>query len=376
MERRWSAEQTERELVRFVQPGIDLVALGHGLTERISRHVPLDGSCWHTMDPATTIFTTGYTEGFDAEVGFPLLVANEFFVPDFNKFRDLGRAPRSAASLVQATEGRIERSPRYASLLRIYGAVDELRAVFRIGGAVWGALVASRDGIHQPFTKAEVDFFVRIGPLVASAYRRALVSGAATTEGHADGPGLVIMSADGAIESMTPAGERWMEELGLPVGESHRHAGYGTAVRAVDAMARAAGLGRLPASMQPRLRLRTMGGDWLVLHASLLDGRADGRVAIILEPARPAEVAAILLEGYGLTPRERDVVSLVLQGRSTQEMAAELGLSPYTVQDHLKSIFSKFGVSSRSELVGRVFQRDYLPRINEAPVAADGFFAG
>ncbi len=70
------------------------------------------------------------------------------------------------------------------------------------------------------------------------------------------------------------------------------------------------------------------------------------------------------------------MVALVLQGRSTREMAWSLGLSPYTIQDHLKSIFGKFGVGSRSELVGRVFHRDYLPRLDRTPVAADGFFAG
>jgi DNA-binding NarL/FixJ family response regulator len=47
---------------------------------------------------------------------------------------------------------------------------------------------------------------------------------------------------------------------------------------------------------------------------------------------------------------------------TSPEIAARL-VSPYTVQDHVKSLFEKTNVSSRQELVARIFLDDYLPQI-------------
>ena len=115
---------------------------------------------------------------------------------------------------------------------------------------------------------------------------------------------------------------------------------------------------------------------WITLHGSLPEGRLGGRVAIVLERAATAEATALRLEVYGVTPRERAVAVLLAQGLSNQEIAAELFLSPYTVQDHVKAIFEKTGVASRRELVARIFLDDYLPRIaSRTPLTAGGGFA-
>jgi DNA-binding CsgD family transcriptional regulator len=87
------------------------------------------------------------------------------------------------------------------------------------------------------------------------------------------------------------------------------------------------------------------------------------RTAVIIEPARPAEIAPVILQAYGLTDRERKVTHLVLRGASTTAIADELCISPFTVQDHLKSIFEKMNLKSRGELAGRLFLDQYLPRL-------------
>jgi DNA-binding CsgD family transcriptional regulator len=122
-------------------------------------------------------------------------------------------------------------------------------------------------------------------------------------------------------------------------------------VQAVAARARTADPGQDPLQIGARSRVRTRSGSWL-LYGTRLAGGAGDRTAVIIQPATPAAVAPLVTLAYGLSERESQVTRLCMQGLSTRQMAHSLALSPHTVQDHLKSIFTKTGVRSRSELVG------------------------
>lgn len=111
------------------------------------------------------------------------------------------------------------------------------------------------------------------------------------------------------------------------------------------------------------------------LHGTQLSGAAGELTAVMIEPARAAEVAPLIVQAYGLSERERDVTHLVLFGLSTTEIAQRMGISPFTVQDYLKAIFRKVNVHSRQELVARIFVDHYEPRLRQGPrPAASGYF--
>jgi DNA-binding CsgD family transcriptional regulator len=58
----------------------------------------------------------------------------------------------------------------------------------------------------------------------------------------------------------------------------------------------------------------------------------------------------MLVDAYGLTARQRELLGRLLLGRSMTQLAHSLDISEYTAQDHRKAIYRRMGVSSRSEL--------------------------
>ena len=79
-------------------------------------------------------------------------------------------------------------------------------------------------------------------------------------------------------------------------------------------------------------------------------------VVVLLQPvgSEPEARLEAFASTYSLSPREYEVVSLLVQGLTTVAMADRLGISPHTVRDHLKHLYRKTGTRSRSELLGQL----------------------
>jgi DNA-binding CsgD family transcriptional regulator len=238
----------------------------------------------------------------------------------------------------------------------------ELRATFNAGGRSWGLMHASRADTPQGFDAAEITFMETVAPTIGRALRASLITGPADPS-VGRGPGMVILDADAQIVSATPEAVEWFGEV-----QSVRRLvdpGLGVSVpsevyiAAQEARTRAAGFDA-PAA-PTRMRARTHGGAWLLIHASCLRGPdgAIGHAAVVIEPAKASEVAPLIVEAYELTPREVEVTCAVARGLTTPEIAALLHLSRYTVQDHLKAVYEKVGVSGRGELVAKMFADHY-----------------
>jgi DNA-binding CsgD family transcriptional regulator len=282
--------------------------------------------------------------------------ANEFLQPDYNKFRVLARRRSPAAVLGAGTGGNPGRSARYRDIIVPMGYEHELRLALVSGTTCWGGLTLLRTAEEPDFSDADVHALAGLVEPLTEGLRVGIVLGAVVTDEITEAPGLLLLDSDGRIVTTTPAAERWLDELvrdsalgGIP--EVVRS----VASTAIDFDDEAAANG-----IAPRARLRTRSGRWLVVHGSRIRDR-DDLIAIIIEEAKPSEIAPIVIQAYGLSDREAELTRLVLQGLSTKEIAVQLYLSPYTVQDHLKSIFEKFDVRSRRELVARLFDQYYWP---------------
>ena len=77
---------------------------------------------------------------------------------------------------------------------------------------------------------------------------------------------------------------------------------------------------------------------------------------------------------YHLSPRELDVLRLVTEGLSDQEIALRLGISSNTASRHLASIREKMGTRSRTETAVRAIRQGLVSLL--ASVVISGFFAG
>jgi DNA-binding CsgD family transcriptional regulator/PAS domain-containing protein len=81
-----------------------------------------------------------------------------------------------------------------------------------------------------------------------------------------------------------------------------------------------------------------------------------GFVAVLVtnpEAAQPPP-GPILKKAYGLTPAELRVLAALLHGRTSAEIADDLGVAPRTVKAHLQKLFLKTGVSRQSDLMRQV----------------------
>ena len=326
------------------------------LLDRVSHELrtamPIDALFMAATDPQT-----GLAMGAGVAHDMPQTVCRpfweyEFEVPDFNKFDELARGPRQVADLHEATGGRPERSARWREFRTHMDADAELRAAFNAGGRTWGILHANRAGTVRGFSADELAFMDTVAPVIGRALRRSLISHPARPDARR-GPGMAIVDGDGRVQSATPEAFAWFEDIDSAYALSDPALGSVVPSEVMVAAAEARARGTAT-----RSRAWTHSGVWLLIHASRLHtGEA---TAVVIEPAKASEVAPLIVDAYELTPRELDVTRALARGLTTSEIACELHLSRYTVQDHLKAIYEKVGVSSRGELVAKVFADHHI----------------
>ncbi|MDQ3897956.1 MAG: LuxR C-terminal-related transcriptional regulator [Actinomycetota bacterium] len=358
------AERIERACTRALAGEEPFAALSH----EVDKVVPFDGSMWFGVDPSTVLAVAparfealdeGYCQTF---------WDGEFNQPDVALYRDLARLPTPAAGLRQVTSDRPLLSSRYRRFVTPQGYDDELRVAFRSGDNTWAVAALYRRKGRRRFSDDEVALMAGLSGVVGAAFRTRVATGNVASPVCA-APGLLLFDGSNVLVSANVEADGWLEDIFgmpsdgmdgwrevLPGASSDLRSAIPILPLLARARAVAAGLDEGPA----RLRLRDRKGRWLTFHASCLrGGPADGAVTVVVEPAKSTDVAPIIIEAYGLSPRERDVVRAIARGLSTPDIAAELFLSGHTVRYYIKSVFEKVGVSTRGELVAKLFADHY-----------------
>ncbi|HZV48533.1 MAG TPA: LuxR C-terminal-related transcriptional regulator [Candidatus Dormibacteraeota bacterium] len=360
-----AARRAREHILELTREGVVGVDFFEQVSQQLREIIPFDASFWSATDPLTTMAVTPTRVDESLAGQCERYWEREFLIEDVNHFHDLARAPSPVASLYRATGGSPERSLRYRETRDTLGYGDELRAVLRSGSRVWGIASLWREEGRPAFSLAEEKLMAELSGALAEALRRTALLAPRERCDPPEAPGVLVFDASGALESLNDQADAWMQEL---ESSAESDMTIATQLLTVAARARAISAGRERGLSRARVRGRS--GRWLVVHGFGLRGAGGdaGKVVVVIEPAKASEVAPIIVEAYGLTAREQQITQMVAQGRTTDEIATRLFLSSHTVRDYLKQVFLKVGVSSRGELVAKIFAEHYLEPLHEGAV--------
>lgn len=188
--------------------------------------------------------------------------------------------------------------------------------------------------IRRAFPEAEV---VSVASLPAA--RAALADGPACTLALLDleMPGMTGAAAIAALRADFPA-----TPLAILSGTTDR--------REVRACLSAGAIGFVP---------KTLPGQAMVDAIRLMAG---GASYVPIELLSQADEEPETTEGGPvLTPREREVLELILQGTPNKLVAHQLRISEPTVKLHLRGLFRKFAVGNRTQLVAEAMTAGFTP---------------
>jgi DNA-binding CsgD family transcriptional regulator len=346
----------QRLFERLAESQLDLATLPEQLLDALARAVPFDAFCWGAVDPQSLLPTRA--TGTTIPAGSPLLWEVQELAArkaEKNTIRSQARSGRTVSRLSDNVGGRKEDSPIYRRILRPNGLEHQLRAALIVDGCAWGLLHIERRSDRPDFSSSEVALVEALVPHLAHAFRRWLLAEPDGSGRPTALPGLIVFDENNQVDSISEEAEHWLTDWGASDPAAHPPAAIAAVVAA--ARARADAIGGLHT---PSARLRLPSGTWLHVRATHLKRHDGGALtAVVLEPASPTQVAPLIARANQLTPRETEIALLVLRGLNTNEIAAALFISPYTVQDHLKAIFEKVGVRSRRELATEIFEPHY-----------------
>lgn len=324
---------------------------------RLRQMFGLDICVLASVDPPSGLETSCEVYGIPEDPSRELRVFElEWFSDDPMKYSELARSSTPAGGL------RLTADPhevkRYVEIGEPNGIYDELRVACVTDGVWWATVSGYRFDGRPAFNQADVTKAASLSSALARGFRRRFLQAAVQQPVNLDRPpGAFNIDSNGQITTTTQQSETWLDTLDRA---------------RVSTLCRALVVG---VDHSGTVALTVTGSEGpLVFHASRLKG-SDDEISVVVEYPRPLQLTSLVVDAYELTPREREIAELVLTGLVTKQIARELEISEYTVQDHLKSVFAKTGTATRGELCAALYTRFYLePKARGASPGPYGYF--
>jgi DNA-binding CsgD family transcriptional regulator len=344
-----SAAGSRARIERICSSDDDARTLQLRLLDELGRTVGFDHHVWVLTDPETTVGASPLA-AVPNLADVPRLIRLRY-VTALDRWTTLTADP--VASLARVTGGELGASLLWRELLSGYGVRDVASVVFRDGFGCWAFLELWRTTRH-PFDAADLSSLRALTVPVTGAIRRAqartFAAGRAPA-GHIEGPVVLLLSPDLEVRGQTPGTHEPLRRL-VPRDDDGPPVPAGAYNVAAQLLAVEAGVDVHP----PWARAHLGDGVWSTLRAARLDGPqpvAGRDIAVTIEESTTAERLALFALACGLSPRERELLGHLADGLDTLGVAARMHLSAHTVQDHLKSVFTKTATHSRRTLLAR-----------------------
>lgn len=344
---RLRARSRER-VVRICASAPDARALRLKVLDEIRRLVPFDAYAWLLTDPETAVGSSPLAD-VPCLPELPRLIRLRYLT-GMNRWTGL---EGSVALLSEASKGDPSRSLMWRQLLCRYGIADVASAVFKDEFGCWGFLELWRAGPAGRFTATDAAHLASITTPVAIALRRSQAATFVPTapDTRPRGPVVLLMSAELDVLAQTPETHDYLRVL-VPPEEDRSPVPANAYNVAAQLLALEAGVDGHP----PVARVHLSGGRWLTLRAARIEAARPPRdrdIAVTIEDSSPSERASLFARAHGLSPREGELLTYLVAGSDTRDLARLMLVSEHTVQDHLKSIFAKTSVHSRRTLLSR-----------------------
>jgi len=307
------------------------------LLGKLRRVVGFDAYAFLVTDPETAVGSSPL-----ADVPMPLLGAlprliRAKYLTAANRWTTLD--PGQVALLSTVGDGDPLRA-----LLSEHGVTDVVSLVFRDRFGRWGFLDLWRAG--DVFTAADARRVAAFAGPVTAVLREAQAATFVARPSSASRPGPVVLLLSPELEviGQTPQTHEYLQTL-IPAEQGRAPVPASAYNVAAQLLAVESGVD----DHQPSARVHLSAGLWLTLRAA----RIGTDIAVTIEESTPAERLGLFTRASALSTRESELLTHLVSGADTRQIASRMFLSEHTVQDHLKSVFAKTQTRSRKALLAR-----------------------